>query len=57
MLVIAVDIGEKSMLTKNFLYIGEPVYWWKQTLLCMLVNYVGENTFGENSTLQVNLYL
>ena len=34
---------KKSMLVKNFLYVGEAVCWWRQKIICMLVKYVSEN--------------
>ena len=35
-------LAKKSMLVKNFMYVGEAVCWWRQKLICMLVKYVGE---------------
>ena len=48
MIELSSDVGEicwwkKSMLVKNFLYVGEAVCWWRQKFICMLVKYVSEN--------------
>ena len=30
-----------NMLVKNFLYVREPVWWWRQKFKCFFVKYVG----------------